>query len=326
MNATLRRCALLLLLFVPMLLPGLASAQAYPSKPIHIFVPYPPGGNADVQARVVGGKISQLLHVPVIVDNHPGAGSLIAMGLLARSAPNGYTILINTIGQAIIPSLYHHLSFDPIKDFAPVTEVSKTTLVMVASKHCPARTIKQLIALAKSEPGKLNYGATGVGGILHLSMERFRLQTGTKMAYIPYRGTARVVQALLVGQVDVAITPLTAALPHIKAGKLFALAVTGAHRSAAIPNVPTVSQAGVPGYVATSWQGFFVQGKTPPAIVHKLQRATARALHSPDVRKHLARLGDRIVGSTPEQFEATLASDRREFAKLVKAAHIKVQH
>lgn len=325
MNTTFRRFALLTLLFVPFLLPSATAAQAYPSKPIHIVAPFPPGGNLDFVARLVGGKLSKLLHVPVIVDNRPGAASVVAMGIVARSAPDGYTILLNTNGEAIIPELYHKLSFNPVTDLAPVTQLTTTTLILVASKKCPARTVKQLVALARAKPGKLNFGSTGPGAILQLGMDMLTLQTGTNMVAIPYKGAARIDEALLQGQIDVAIVPLTAALPHIKAGTLHALAVTGRHRSPLLPNVPTVAQAGLPGYEATSWQGFFAPAKTPPGVIRKIQRATARALKMPDVRGRLGRFGDEIVGSTPAQFEARLVSDRHKFAKLIKEAHVPMQ-
>ena len=307
------------------LAPPTAVAQDYPARPIRIIVPFAAGGAVDDLARLVGGKLAASLHQAVVVENHPGAGGNLGADLVAKSAPDGYTILQTTNGQAISPAIYRALPFDAVTDFAPVTQLVASTLVLVVSPHLPAQSVAQLIVLAKSQPGKLNYGSSGVGNPLHLTMEMIKLAAGVAIEPVPYRGDAQINAALMAGEVEVAVVPLATSLSLIAAGKLRALAVTSAHRSGALPDVPTLAESGVAGVASSSWQGFFVPAHTPPAIVEILQRETANALHTADLRERLSALSYEPVGSTSQEFTAFFQAELTRFATVVKAAHIPPQ-
>ncbi len=304
---------------------GAASAQGYPTKPVRIVVPFAAGGAVDTLARIVSPKMGDVLHQPVIIDNRPGAGGNLGADVVAKSAPDGYTILLDTNGHAISPALYRKLPFDTEKDFASVSQLVATTLVLVATPSLPAKNVKELIALAKAQPGKLNYGSTGVGNPLHLTMELLKLSAGVDIVAVPYKGDAPLNTALMGGEVQVAVVPLSTSLQFIRSGKLRALAVTAAKRSAALPDVPTVAESGVPGFDSTSWQGLFVPARTARDIVDTIQRAVAAALDSPDVRDRVHSMGQEIVGSAPDEFDAKVKADIAKFARIVKEAHIPLQ-
>jgi tripartite-type tricarboxylate transporter receptor subunit TctC len=261
----------------------------------------------------------------VLVENHAGAGGNLGADLVAKSAPDGLTILQTTNGQAISPALYRALPFDAVADFAPVTQLVASTLVLVAAPGLPVVSPAELIALAKSRPGKLNYGSSGVGNPLHLTMEMIKFAAGIDIVPVPYRGDAQINTALMAGEVEVAVVPLATSLPLIAAGKLRALAVTSARRAAALPAVPTIAESGVPGFASSSWQGFFVPARTPRAVAETIQRETAKVLQTPDVRARLAALSYEPVGSTPQEFEVYFKSELARFAGVVKQAHIPPQ-
>jgi tripartite-type tricarboxylate transporter receptor subunit TctC len=304
---------------------GDAVAQTYPSKPIRIVVPFVAGGAVDALARLVGAKLSESLGQPVIVENRPGAGGNVAADAVAKSPPDGYTILQNTNGQAISPSIYRSLPFDAVRDFIPVTQLVASQLVLVASPKLAATTVPELIALAKAKPGSLNYGMTGLGNPLHLTMEMFKTAAGIDIQAIPYKGDAGIFPALITGEIQVAIAPMATTLPHVAAGTLRALAVAGAKRSPALPDVPTVAESGLAGFESSSWQGWFVPANTPRDIVNAIHQGAKTALSAPDVLERLRATGNEAVGSTPAEFEQRFKADLVKFAKIVKDAHIPVQ-
>ena len=299
-----------------------ALAQSYPSKPVRIVVPFAAGGAVDQLARILGAKLQESFGQPVVIDHRPGAGGTIAAGEVAKAAPDGHTILQHTNGQAISPGIYKSLPFDTLRDFIPVTQLVATSTVLVANPKLPARSAKDLIALAKTKPGKLNYGMTGVGNSLHLTMEMLKRAAGIDIQAIPYRGDAPLNTALIAGEVDVAIVPLVAILPHVKSGAIRALAVNSAKRSALLPNVPTTSEDAVPGFEASGWQGWFVPARTPPAAVAAIHREVAKIIADPATAKRLRAMGNEPVGSTPEAFAAKFRDDVAKFAKVIEDAGI----
>lgn len=304
---------------------GSALAQSYPSKPIRIVVPFVAGGAVDALARMLGTKLSESLGQPVIVENRPGAGGNIAADAVAKSPPDGYTILQNTNGQAISPSIYRSLPFDVVRDFIPVTQLVASQLVLVASPKLAAGSVPELIALAKAKPGSLNYGMTGAGNPLHLTMEMFKTAAGIDIQPVPYKGDAGIFPALITGDIQVAIAPMATTLPHVAAGTLRALAVAGGKRSPALPDVPTVAETGLIGFESSSWQGWFVPANTPREIVDTIQRGAKTALAAPDVLERLRLTGNEPFGSTPAEFEQRFKADLVKFAKIVKDAHIPSQ-
>jgi tripartite-type tricarboxylate transporter receptor subunit TctC len=304
---------------------GPAPAQSYPNKPIRIVVPFVAGGAVDLLARLTGAKVAESLGQPVIIENRPGAAGNTAADAVAKSPPDGHTILQNTNGQAISPALYRSLPFDPVKDFIPVTQLVGSQLLLVATPSLEAKTTRELIALAKAKPGSLNYGMTGIGNPLHLTMEMFMHAAGIKFQAIPYRGDAPLNTALIAGEVHLAVVPFATAKPNVEAGRLRALAIAGAKRSPALPDVPTIAEGGLAGFESSSWQGWFVPAKTPPEVVALIQREAAKALHAPDVRTRLEATANEIVASTPEEFATRFKADIEKFAKVVKDANIPLQ-
>jgi tripartite-type tricarboxylate transporter receptor subunit TctC len=304
---------------------GPARAQSYPSKPIRVLVPFAAGGAVDVLARLVSAKISESIGQPVIIENRAGAAGTVAADAVAKSPPDGYTILQNTNGQAISPALYKSLPFDAVKDFTPVTQLVASQLLLVATPSLPAKSVQELIALAKAKPGSLNYGMTGIGNPLHLTMEMFKHAAGIELQAVPYRGDAPLNTALIAGEVHLAVVPFATAKPHVEAGRLRALAIPGAKRSPALPQVPTIAESGLPGFESSSWQGWFVPANTPGEIVALIQREAAKALNAPDVRERLEATANEVVGSTPEAFAAVFKNDLAKFAKVVKDAKIPLQ-
>jgi tripartite-type tricarboxylate transporter receptor subunit TctC len=322
-----RRKALVLALGLAALCLGGAGARAqgFPERPVRIIVPFAAGGAVDDLARIVGAKLGNAFRQPVVVENHAGAGGNLGADVVAKSAADGTTILQTTNGQAISPALYRTLPFDAVADFVPVTQLVASTLVLVSSPGLPVASTAELIALAKSRPGKLNYGSSGVGNPLHLTMEMIKFAAGIDIVPVPYRGDAQINTALMAGEVEVAVVPLATSLPLIAAGRLRALGVTSARRSAALPDVPTIAESGVAGFASSSWQGFFVPARTPRDIVDRIQRETAKVLQAPDVRGRLAALSYEPVGSTPQEFAAYFRSELARFAGVVKQAHIPPQ-
>jgi len=298
-------------------------AQDYPTKPVRFVVPFVPGGPTDIQGRMLGEKLTQHLGQQVIIDNRGGAGGNIGMELVARAPADGYTIVIATVGTwAVNPHLYK-LSFDVLKDFAPIIQVSSSPGVLVVHPSVPAKNVKELIALAKAKPGQLNYGSSGVGGFGHISGELFTMMTKTRMTHIPYKSSAPSLTDLISGQIQVLFNNAISTVPHVKSGRVRALATTGASRSSALPDLPTVAEAGVPGYENSSWSAVAAPAGTPKPILARLHKEFADILKMPDIQQKHADVGAQIIGGTPEQFHAYLKAEVEKFGKLVKAAGIK---
>lgn len=301
------------------LTPLAAQAQTFPTKAITIIVPFSAGGTTDILARVLGQFISKDLGQPVIIDNRAGAGGNIGTQLVARAAPDGYTILMGTVGtHAINQSLYPKLAFDPIKDFAPLTRVALVPNLLVANPAQPFKTVKELMAYAKANPGKVTFGSSGSGTSIHLSGELFKQMAGVDIQHVAYKGSAPAVNDLLGNHIAIMFDNMPSAISHVKAGKLRPLAVTTAQRSPALPDVPTIAEAGVPGYEATSWFGLLAPAKTPAPVVARLNASILKALADPDVKKKLLEQGAEPAGETPAQFAAFIASETVKWGKIVK--------
>jgi tripartite-type tricarboxylate transporter receptor subunit TctC len=302
-----------------------AHAQTYPNRPIRLIVPFAAGGAVDVLARLLGGKLSDQVGQPVVVENRPGAGGTLAADAVAKSPPDGYTILQNTNGAAIAPALYKSLPFDAERDFAPVTQLVASNLILVASPKSGIASMKDLIERAKANPGKLNYGSSGLGNPLHLTMEMIKHATGIDVLAVPFRGDAQINAALIAGDVEVAVVPLATAVPLIQDGRIRGLAITGAKRSETVPDIPTVAESGVPDFASNSWQGWFMPGKTPAAIVERIQQETAKALKLPDVRARLAAMAYEGIGNPPAEFAAYYTKEITKFTKVIADAKIPKQ-
>ena len=301
---------------------GDALAQSYPSKPIRLVVPFPPGGGADVTGRTVAQKLTESMGQTVLVENRAGAGGNIATEFVSRAPADGYTILLTTTGHAIQPNLTK-TPWDPIRDFAPVSMVNTYALVIAVHPSVPAASIGELVSLAKASPGKLSYGSSGTGGNLHLGAELFKSRLGVDILHVPYKGNAPMTTAVISGEVQMVFDSMTGPLPHIRAGKLRALAVTGSRRSAVLPDVPTVSETVSSGFEYSSWNGIIAPAGTPAPIVNRLNAEIGKALAMADVRERFASLGYEAAGNTPEQFAAIIAADVAKFAKIIKDANIR---
>ena len=300
-------------------------AQSYPERPVRMVLTMPPGPSLDTISRMIAAKLTQAWKQPVIVENRPGAGGNIGATAVVRSEPDGYTFLVATTGSAISPSIYRKLPYDPFKDLVPVSQIYKLSFVMAVNPGVPAKTVSELVAYAKANPGRLNYASSGAGGTPHLAAELFKSLTGTDIAHIPYKGVAPMNIALITNQVQVVFVTIQGAVPLIKAGKMRALAVTGQNRSALLPNVPTLVEAGLRGYELPNWIGMYAPAGTPPEIVAKLHAELARILAMPDVRNYILNGGNEIVGSSPAEFAATYKADVAKFARIIKDANIPQQ-
>ncbi len=308
-----------------MLAAGTAAAQNYPEKPVTMIAPFPAGGSVDLVARAVAQRISEDWKQPVIVANRPGAGGNIGAEVVARAAPDGYTLLMGTTALASSPALYSRLAYDLMRDLAPVSLVVTMTNVLVVHPSLPARSVKELLALAKARPGTLNSASAGVGSSNHLALVLFNTMTGANIAHIPYKGAAPAVADVMGGHVAMTFVPIAAALPPVKAGRLRALGVTGATRSAALPDVPTISAAGVPGYEATSWNALLAPGTTPRDIVLKIHGALVESLRAPKVREILVSSGAEAAGTSPAELARFLREEMVKWGNVVKAAGIKAE-
>jgi len=305
---------------------AIAQPTAYPTKPIRIVVAYTPAGATDILARTIGQKLTEAWGQAVIIDNRPGANGNIGTEYAAKATPDGYTLLMVTAGtHGINPGLYRKLGFDAVKDFAPVSLVAMVPNVFVVNNGVPSKDLKEFIAYAKANQGKLNYGSPGNGSTAHLSMELFKSMTGIQMVHVPYKGSAGVLADLIGGQIVVTMDNMPPYVPQVKAGKIRALAVSPAHRSPALPDVPTVAEAGVPGYDSGAWFGLVAPANTPKDLVAKLSRETARILKLPDVSARLADLGAESVGGTPEQFSAHIKAEIAKWAKVIRDANVELQ-
>jgi tripartite-type tricarboxylate transporter receptor subunit TctC len=313
------------LLFRAVVLAAIASgatvlhAQSYPAKPIRIVVPYPPGGTSDILARLIGAKMTESWGQQVIVESRPGANGNIGAELVARSAPDGYVTMLGDIGTlAISPAIYPKLTFDPAKDFAPVTMVAYSPHILCVHPSVPVKTVKELVALAKSRPGKLNYAAASLGGAPHLAGIEFALRTGVSWEYIPYKGGAQAVAETVAGQSEVLFNGMLATYPHVKSGRLRLLAVSSGKRMSSIPDVPTVAESGLPGFETGSWQGVLAPPGTSRDIVAKLNGEIIRIVNAADMKEKLANQGAEVLTMTPERFGDFIRKEKARWAKVVK--------
>jgi len=302
-----------------------AQTAAYPTKPVRLVVPFPPGGATDTIARAVAQKLGETWGQSFVVDNRPGAGGNIGTELVARAAPDGYTLEMGTVGtHAINASLYSKLPFDHVKDFAPIILVAGVPNVLEVTPSLPVNSVQELIAYAKANPGKLNFASSGNGTSIHLSGELFKVMTGVQMTHVPYKGSAPALQDLIAGQVQLMFDNLPPSLPQIKAGKLRALAVTSATRAPALPDVPTVAESGLPGFEASSWFGLLAPAGTPPALIAKINAEVLAWLASPEGKEKLASIGANPAGGSPEDFARHIQAETAKWAKVVKESGAKV--
>jgi len=322
-----RRAALSLAATLAILAPHAArAADAYPAKPVRFVVAFPPGGGTDIIARSIAQKLAERIAQQVVVDNRPGAGGNIGTDIVAKSAPDGYTLLMGSAGPlAINASLFGKMPFDPIKDLAPVTLAASTPNVLVVHPSLRAATVKELIALAKARPGEINFASSGHGTPAHLAGELFNSMVGVKMVHVPYKGAAPALADLLGGQVQLMFSTMPPALPHVKDGKLRALAVTSAKRSPAAPDLPTLDEIALPGFEANTWHGVVVPAGTPATIVARLNREIVAILHLPDVVERFSSQGAEALGSTPEEFAAYIRSETLKWAKVVRDSGAKAE-
>lgn len=299
-----------------------AAAQgSFPSKPITIVVPFSAGGTTDILARVVGDALKDELGQPVVIDNRAGAGGNIGGALAAKAPADGYTLFMGTVGtHAINAALYKKMPFDHLADFAPLTRVAMVPNLLVAHPSRPYKNVKELIAYAKSNPGKVTFGSSGNGSSIHLSGELFKTMTKVDMIHVPYKGSAPAVTDLIGGQIDIMFDNMPSAIQHVRSGRLKPIAVTTAKRSPELPDVPTIAEAGVPGYEATSWFGMFAPAKTPAPIVAQLNAALVKVLGNPDVKKKLAEQGAEPYAEKPEQFAEFIKQETAKWGRVVKAS------
>ncbi len=305
--------------------PGWALAQGYPSKPIRFIAAFPPGSVSEILGRVVGQKLQESWGQPVVVETRPGAGGTIGADLVAKSAPDGYTLLVGSSAEVTVGvSLYPKLPYHPVKDLAPVIAIGPVPNILMVNPAVPATSVKEFVALAKSKPGQLNFASSGNGTTGHLAGEMFKLQAGIDMVHIPYRGSPPALTDLLGGRVSMMFGPLTTGLPHVKAGKLRALAVSGAKRSSAAPGVPTMIESGFPEFEASIWWGILAPAGTPKDIITRLNAEIGRILQLPDVRETLSRQGAEPAGGTPEQYAAFIRTEIAKWAKVIKESGARI--
>jgi tripartite-type tricarboxylate transporter receptor subunit TctC len=300
-----------------------AAAQTYPAKQVRLIVPFSPGGGTDVLARVINQKLHEALGQPVVIDNRPGAGANIGAELAAKSPPDGYTLLMVTISHAINASLYAKLNYDLVRDFAPVTLLAVTAHLVVVHPSVPAKTVRELVTLARARPGQIDYASSGSGSSAHLAAALFTSMAGVEMNHIPYKGGGPAVIALLGGEASVGFPTLPSVITYAKSGKLRALAVTSVKRSPSAPQVPTVAEAGVPGYEVGSWYGLLAPAGTPREIITRLHTETVKLLKVPDVRERLDAAGFEVFTSTPEQYAAFTRNEVDKWARVVKATGVR---
>ena len=311
------------LIFAAVIMPCMVTtvcAQTYPTKTIRVIVPFTPGGGNDISARFIAQRLTEAFKQSVIVENRPGAGSTVGTDMVAKSAPDGYTLMVIHNAIAINQTLYPKLPYDAVRDFAQVALVGVTTNTLVVHPTLPVKNTKDLIALAKSKPDALNYASTGGGGTSHLAMEYFRLSTGTAIVHIPYKGTAPALTDMVAGQTQVMISALPGTMPFINAKRLTALATSGKKRSVFLPALPTLAEAGVKGYEFDTWYGMHAPIKVPREIIEKLNGAIVKALANPDVKQQLANQGIEAGGATPEEFARFVRSEIEKMGKIIKAS------
>jgi tripartite-type tricarboxylate transporter receptor subunit TctC len=313
------------LLLAGLLLAGAAAAQGYPAKPIRFVVPFTAGSGTDIVARTVGDAMSKGLGQPIVVDNKPGAGGTIGAAQVAKSEPDGYTVLVHSSGHALNPAIYPNLPYDTLKDLTGITPLAALPNVLVVSPTRGWKSVADLVAAAKARPGQLNYASAGVGSATHLNAEKFKLQAGIDALHVPFKGTPEALSDVIGGRNDWFFAPMSSALPLVKDGKLQALAVSTAQRSPSLPNVPTTVEAGVPGSDYTFWVGLIVPAATPAPVVKRLHEEALRALAQPEVKERLARLGADPMPMEPAAFNAYIRTEMDAAAKIARAASLKAQ-
>jgi tripartite-type tricarboxylate transporter receptor subunit TctC len=310
--------AALLLLAAPLA----AAQQNYPTKSLRLIVPSSPGGGTDITARIIAPKVGEYLSQQVVVDNRPGAGTMIGGEVVARAAPDGYTLLMGISTLAINPAVYRKVPYDALRDFAPVSQVVALPNILVVHPSLPVKSVKELVSFGKARPGQIDFASAGVGTNPHLTMELFLTMTGLKMTHVPYRGSGQGIIDLLAGHVSVMMPSILTAINQAQAGKLRALGVTTARRATGAPDIPTIAEAGVPGYDAAQWFGVLAPARTSPEIVRRVHGAVVKALQDPGVRKRLIEGGAEPVGSSPDAFAAFLRSETEKWARVAKGAGI----
>lgn len=302
---------------------GAGLAQAYPAKAIRVVVPYAPGGATDLTARLVGQKMQEAMKQNVLVDNRPGAGGVIGADLVAKAAPDGYTVLIAVPAEmAILPHL-QKMPYDVPRDFAPVSLAAVTPLILVVHPSLPVKSVKELVAFVKARPGQLSYASAGTGGVQHLAAELLKITMKLDMVHVPYKGAGPVMPDLIGGHVPMFFSGMPPAMPHVKAGKLRALAVTTTRRSPAAPDVPTMGQAGVPGFDISNWFAYFVPAATPATVIARLNSEVNRGLAQKDVKEKLANVGAEVVGTSPEELAKFVRAESEKYARLIKESGAK---
>jgi tripartite-type tricarboxylate transporter receptor subunit TctC len=305
---------------------ALAQAAAnYPARPIKIVVPFAPGGTTDMLARLVGQRLTQSWGQPVVIENKPGAGATLGADIVAKSAPDGYTLLMGAAHHTIAQNVYAKIPYHFDRDFAPITMVAMVPNMVVVNSEVPAKTIGEFIALAKTQPGKFNYGSAGAGTAHHLIGEMFKLRAGVDLVHVPYKGSSPAVADLLSGQVQLMFDTVTSGLPQVKAGKLRALAVTTAKRSSAMPDVPSLSETALPGFDVGTWFGLLAPAATPPAIVQKLNAEIVKIIQQPDVRKQMLEAGSEPMGNSSQQMAAQIKAELEAFEAVVKQIKLVVE-
>lgn len=302
-----------------------SQSLSYPNRPIRLIVPYPPGGAIDPLARTYAQKFNEAWGQPVLIDNKPGAGTILGTEIVAKAAPDGYTVILGTSAHAVNPSMYSKLPYDPIMDFTPISMVARLPTMLVVNPKLPVNSVKDLIDYVKSNRGKVNYSSNGNGSVTHLAGALFNSMSGTDLLHIPYKGSGPSVMSVIAGDNSVTFDTVFLQLPHVKAGKLRALAVTAAKRSPLVPDLPTIAESGLPGFEAGAWVGFLAPGGTPREIVQKWHREIIRTLQNPEVRDRQINQGLDPVGSTPEYFAEFIKADIEKWGKVVKQAGIKLE-
>ena len=303
------------------------AAAAYPDHPLRLILPFPTGGPTDIVARIFGQKLGEALGQQVVIDNRGGAAGMIAGEIAAHAAPDGYTLLLGVVGgMSVQPNLVPNLPYRPLIDFAPVSWLSESPWVFAVNNGVAAKTVKELVALAKANPGKIAYGSGGVGTGNHLAAELFRIAAGIDLVHVPYKGASQAITDVISGRIQIWIINLLPAMPHVKAGRVRALALTGARRSHAAPDIPTVAESGYPNYETTSWHGILVPAKTPPAVIARLNAELVKIAHQAEVRELLGAQGSDVIGSTPEEFAAKIKSETAKWARVIKTANIKAEN
>jgi len=315
-------------LLIAMLLSVVASAfaQAYPSRPVRLVVPFAPGGSADLVARLIGQKLGESWGQQVVVENKGGGSGMIGNDFVAKSAPDGYTLTVGTMGPfSVNPTLFEKMPYDPVRDFAPITLTGIASHVLVANPSVPPRTVGELIALARAKPGQLTFASSGTGNATHLTFELFKSTAGIDIVHVPYKGGGPAMADLVGGQVAFSFASMPSALPYVQAGRLRAIAVGGAHRSPLFPEVPTVAEAGLAGFVSEDWQGILAPAKTPAGVVAKLNADLVRVLHLPEMKAKLAGAGFDVKTSTPREFAHFIRSDTAKWAAILQRSGTKAQ-